>query len=76
MLKETMTALKFPPAQINKREYLGEEFGEDDAIGMIDTPHRTALVLLYTISLPKLQVTEILSFLFALTTSSIYAFFV
>ena len=34
MLAETMRALKFNPAEISKRNYLGGEIGEDDAVGL------------------------------------------
>ena len=34
MLAETMRALKFNPAEISKRAYLGGEIGEDDAVGL------------------------------------------
>lgn len=34
MIAETMKALKFDPVEIRKREYLGGEMGEDDAVGI------------------------------------------
>ena len=34
MIAETMRALNFKPSEISKREYLGGEIGEDDAVGI------------------------------------------
>lgn len=34
MIAETMKALNFSPSEIRKREYLGGEMGEDDAVGI------------------------------------------
>ena len=34
MIAETMKALDFAPSSISKREYLGGEMGEDDAVGI------------------------------------------
>lgn len=34
MIAETMKALKFDPVEVRKREYLGGEMGEDDAVGI------------------------------------------
>lgn len=34
MIAETMRALNFNPSEISKREYLGGEIGEDDAVGI------------------------------------------